>query len=150
MRLFRGQRNFYIAGFALFCLFIIKRVASLISDQGQLKIQLQTLKSQAERNAQFSVEQEKQTSENLLSGTKCICNEKQNISDCGDNQGMHVKEIIAELESQLEKLKKEAASKDRVAKDLAETKEAQIKELEVANLKLQSMCSMKEESHKDK
>lgn len=47
MRLFRGQRNFYIAGFALFCLFVIKRLANLISAQAFLMVENDVIKQQA-------------------------------------------------------------------------------------------------------
>lgn len=47
MRLFRAQRNLYISGFSVFCLFIIRQVAALISKQAFLQIQAQILKKQA-------------------------------------------------------------------------------------------------------
>ena len=39
MRLFRAQRNFYIAGFALFLCLVIKRLVSLISANAGLQVQ---------------------------------------------------------------------------------------------------------------
>lgn len=48
MRLFRAQRNLYIIGFALFNLFVIKRVSNLISNQAFLKIEADTLRKQAQ------------------------------------------------------------------------------------------------------
>lgn len=150
MRLFRGQRNFYIAGFSLFCLFVIKRVASLISEQGQLKIQLEVLKTLAERNTEFAIKQDKTASENPSSGSKCNCKEKQNITDCGDNQGLPTKKLIANFESKIDKFKEEVASNDLIGKDLAETKEVQMKALENANLKLKALSNKEKESSKDK
>ena len=38
MRLFRAQRNFYIAGFALFLCLVIKRLVSLISANAGLQV----------------------------------------------------------------------------------------------------------------
>ena len=48
MRLFRAQRNFYISGFSLFGLFIIKRLTSLISQQAMLKANAEASRRQAE------------------------------------------------------------------------------------------------------
>lgn len=47
MRLFRGQRNFFISGFALFSLFIIKRLATLISSQAFLQLENEVIANQA-------------------------------------------------------------------------------------------------------
>lgn len=148
MHLFRSHRNFYISGFALFCLFIIKRVASLISEQGHLKISLDTLNAQIKNNVEFQKSQEKQTTDDSKDGSKCKDDEKPKISNSGDIQevGAQVKERIAELESEIEKLKAEAVK----GKSLIESKDAQIEVLKVASLKLKSMERKIEESDKDK
>merc|ERR1719500_987599 len=51
MRLFRAQRNFYIAGFALFLFLVIKKVVSLISANAGLqaaKKDVKSMKAQSE------------------------------------------------------------------------------------------------------
>ncbi|PAV61130.1 hypothetical protein WR25_02520 [Diploscapter pachys] len=48
MRLFRAQRNFYIAGFALLLLLVIKRIMSLISRSAQLEAASEAALKQAE------------------------------------------------------------------------------------------------------
>lgn len=47
MRLFRAQRNFYISGFAIFLVLIIKRLVTLISQQAQLIAQSEASMKQA-------------------------------------------------------------------------------------------------------
>ncbi|XP_074597390.1 B-cell receptor-associated protein 31 [Brevipalpus obovatus] len=47
MKLFRAQRNFYIAGFALFLCLVIRRIASLLSTAAQLKCELEAALKQA-------------------------------------------------------------------------------------------------------
>lgn len=48
MRLFRAQRNFYIAGFAIFLILVIRRLVLLISLQATLLAQSQASMRQAE------------------------------------------------------------------------------------------------------
>eukprot|EP00091_Calanus_sinicus_P003123 TRINITY_DN13280_c0_g1_i1.p1 TRINITY_DN13280_c0_g1~~TRINITY_DN13280_c0_g1_i1.p1 ORF type:complete len:204 (-),score=73.78 TRINITY_DN13280_c0_g1_i1:48-659(-) len=48
MRLFRAQRNFYIAGFALFLFLVIKRLVSLISANAGLQAAKEAAMKQAE------------------------------------------------------------------------------------------------------
>lgn len=47
MKLFRAQRNFYIAGFALFLFLVIRRLVTLITDLSQLGIQAEAALKQA-------------------------------------------------------------------------------------------------------
>lgn len=48
MRLFRAQRNFYIAGFALFLCLVIKRMVSLISANATLQAETEAAMKQAQ------------------------------------------------------------------------------------------------------
>jgi len=48
MKLFRSQRNFYIAGFALFLSLVLRRLATLISAHGALQVDFEATKRQAE------------------------------------------------------------------------------------------------------
>ena len=41
MRLFRGQRNFYISGFGLFSVFIIKRLIALRLEQAKFEEEIE-------------------------------------------------------------------------------------------------------------
>lgn len=47
VRLFRAQRNFYISGFAIFLVLVIRRLILLISDQASLVAQSQASMGQA-------------------------------------------------------------------------------------------------------
>lgn len=47
MKLFRAQRNFYIAGFALFLFLVIRRLVTLITALAQLDIQAEAAMKQA-------------------------------------------------------------------------------------------------------
>lgn len=48
MRLFRAQRNFYISGFALFLILVIRRLITLISQQATLLAQSEAAMKQAQ------------------------------------------------------------------------------------------------------
>jgi B-cell receptor-associated protein 31 len=48
MKLFRSQRNFYIAGFALFLCLVLRRLVTLISNQAQLQAGFEAAQRQAE------------------------------------------------------------------------------------------------------
>lgn len=48
MKLFRAQRNFYIAGFTLFLFFILRRLVTTISNTASLEANCATMKKQAE------------------------------------------------------------------------------------------------------
>lgn len=48
VRLFRAQRNFYISGFAIFLVLVIRRLIVLISDQASLLAQSQASIGQAQ------------------------------------------------------------------------------------------------------
>lgn len=48
MKLFRAQRNFYISGFALFLLLVIRRIVTLISAQATLKANNEAAMKQAQ------------------------------------------------------------------------------------------------------
>lgn len=48
MRLFRAQRNFYISGFSIFLVLVIRRLVTLISAQAQLLAQSEASMRQAQ------------------------------------------------------------------------------------------------------
>jgi len=93
MRLFRAQRNFYIAGFALFLCLVIKRLVGLISANAGLQAEKDAAMKQAEsasRAAEMFMKD---------GGT-------------GDSAGSG---DVAEIKAELEKAKKEA---DAAKKDM--------------------------------
>jgi len=48
MKLFRAQRNFYIAGFSLFLFFVLRRLVTSISNTASLEANVESLRKQAE------------------------------------------------------------------------------------------------------
>ncbi|XP_050414275.1 B-cell receptor-associated protein 31 [Patella vulgata] len=87
MRLFRAQRNFYIAGFALFLWFIIRRLVTLIANQALLQAQCEASQKQASSASQAA----------------------QRLLDDKENKVNKTKEDTADIEQQkeLNKLKEE-------------------------------------------
>lgn len=73
MKLFRAQRNLYIAGFALFLCLVIRRLVSLISAQAVLEAQcaasLKQAKSASETAEQFMKTAEKGAHKNAVDET---------------------------------------------------------------------------------
>lgn len=101
MRLFRGQRNFYISGFSLFCLFIIKRLATLISQQAQYQADAEASRRQAENMSKHV--------ENLTTEAVSAASSKKGSSKKepdNENLLLDMKAKIAELLEQNEKLEK--------------------------------------------
>lgn len=118
MKLFRAQRNFYIAGFALFLSFVIRRLGSLIITQASLQAQSEAAMKQAlgARNAAQDLLKQKDQLE-------------KGAGEAADNEGNvkceNLKGQIVKLEEQLA-----LAIKDRDrAKQDAETMVTQSKNL---------------------
>lgn len=93
MRLFRAQRNFYIAGFALFLCLVIKRLVGLISANAGLQAEKDAAMKQAESASRAAEMFMKDGGTGDSAGT-------------GD---------VAEMKAELEKAKKEA---DAAKKDM--------------------------------
>lgn len=133
MRLFRGQRNFYIAGFALFCLFIIKRLASLISAQAFLMVENDAIKQQARQISNHA-------SRNVDTN-----------SDAGDEGDINEK--ISVLKSQLEqsiKEKKELTIRNEELKKRVVDTNEEYDRLTKEYQKLQNQKQALPESNKDR
>lgn len=110
MKMFRAQRNFYIAGFALFLWLVIRRLVTLISAQAVLL----AVNEASMKQAQSATE----AAQNLLKlqagdATKSD-NTKQNE---GNSKTETLERDIKELKTELEKAQKEVAhlTKDRDA-----------------------------------
>ncbi|XP_067683170.1 B-cell receptor-associated protein 31-like [Haliotis asinina] len=112
MKLFRAQRNFYIAGFALFLFFIIRRLVVLISTAARLSAESEASRKQAE-GASEAARRLMEDKENKVNKTK-------EEEGAGDDVGAA----------------KEAAKKrDEVEQELRKTKD----DLHKAQLNLESM-----------
>lgn len=102
MRLFRGQRNFYISGFALFSLFIIKRLVTLLSQQAMLQADAEASRKQAE-----NISKHVETLTSAASSSSKKASPKKEASPENENLLLDMKEKIAELGQQNEKLEKQ-------------------------------------------
>ncbi|KAG7212867.1 hypothetical protein KM043_002220 [Ampulex compressa] len=118
MRLFRAQRNFYISGFALFLSLVIRRLVKLISEQASLLAQSEA----AMRQAQSATT----TARSLLS-QRTIGESAQNDSNEAHDKAVselknQIKQLQVrngELETELEKEKKDKAAVKSQAESLA-------------------------------
>lgn len=92
MKLFRAQRNFYIAGFALFLLLVIRKLVTLITALAQLGIE-----------AEASMKQAKSASE----AAKAVLKDSKTAGDkSGDSKEVaELKKLLKEKESELTKAK---------------------------------------------
>merc|ERR1712243_236222 len=93
MRLFRAQRNFYIAGFALFLCLVIKRLVGLISANAGLQAEKEAAMKQAESASR--------TAEALLKDGA-----PQGAGDAGDVGVESLKAELAEAKNEAEKARK--------------------------------------------
>uniref|UniRef100_U5EUL3 Endoplasmic reticulum transmembrane protein n=1 Tax=Corethrella appendiculata TaxID=1370023 RepID=U5EUL3_9DIPT len=94
MRLFRAQRNFYIAGFAIFLSLVIRRLISLITTQAQLLAQSEASLKQAQ---------------SASTAARTILSQKDSSAkgSATDEQVTELKKRISELENELTKEKKD-------------------------------------------
>jgi len=94
MKLFRAQRNFYIAGFALFLCLVIRRLVILISIQATSAAQVEALTKQAQGAAKHASDLMKKT-------------DSQGGDTRKDNEG---NKRMEQQEEQLRKMREELAS----------------------------------------
>jgi len=95
LKLFRAQRNFYISGFALLLSLIIRRIASLISNQGSLLLQNEAALKQATSASNAA--------------TKLMDEAKARGSGSGSSD-MNSRKEVQELQTEVNVLKEELAS----------------------------------------
>lgn len=122
MKLFRAQRNLYIAGFALFLWFIIRRLVTLISQQAQLHAQSEASKKQAQ---------------SASDAAKKLMEEKENLSN-----------LARADDTDLDAVKREkdiAQELDEVKQELSKTK----KELEKKQVDLDTLRKQSEGTNKE-
>ncbi|XP_037024362.1 B-cell receptor-associated protein 31 isoform X2 [Bradysia coprophila] len=101
MRLFRAQRNFYITGFSIFLILVIRRLVMLISTQATLLAQSEASMRQAQSASTAA--------RTLLSQQK----DKENEAD-KDDETAEAQKLIGELKNKLREL---TAELDRERKD---------------------------------
>ena len=105
MKLFRAQRNFYIAGFALFLFLVIRRLVTLLTALAQLDIQ-----------AEASMKQAKSASD---AANKALRDEKSS-GDKPNSEVTKLKKQLDEIEKELAKSKSNEEAIKKQAKNLTD------------------------------
>lgn len=104
MKLFRAQRNFYIAGFALFLFLVIRRLVTLITELSQLGIQAEAAMKQAKSASDAA--------KNLM-GSDDSSGDK---ASTGNNKELaKLKALLEEKEKELSKAKSNAEAMKKQA-----------------------------------
>jgi len=101
MRLFRAQRNFYITGFSIFLILVIRRLVMLISTQATLLAQSEASMRQAQSASTAA--------RTLLSQQEAKEKEDENSDDKAEAQKLigELKNKLRELNSELERERKD-------------------------------------------
>lgn len=134
MRLFRAQRNLYIAGFALFLWFVIRRLVTLISTQAQLTAEGEASKKQAQSATDMAKKllEEKDNAANLGREDTDIdaAKREKDIAKELDNTKQELSKVRKELEGKtldLDTLKKQSEGTnkeyDRLLKEFAQVQD---------------------------
>ncbi|KAM6032570.1 B-cell receptor-associated protein 31 [Chlamydotis macqueenii] len=111
MKLFRAQRNLYLAGFALLLSFLLRRLVTLISQQAVLGASSQAFRKQAEGASQAA--------RRYMEENDALRKQLQEAG--GDGRGASPsREENATLKAKVEKLKEELAASKRSTSEKAE------------------------------
>jgi len=97
MKLFRAQRNFYISGFALLLSLIIRRISTLLSQQGALEAQSEAALKQAS---------------SASDAARRLMKEQDAKKNAGETS-MHSKDEVQALQTEINTLKEEMAAVKR-------------------------------------
>lgn len=109
MKLFRAQRNFYIAGFALFLFLVIRRLVTLMTALAQLDIQVEVSLKQAKSASAVA--------ENLMKEDKSSGDKK---SGSENKEVEKLKQLLKDRETELSKAKNNEEALKKQAKNLTE------------------------------
>lgn len=134
MKLFRAQRNFHIAGIALFLFLVVRRLVTLISSLAQIDIQAEVAMKQAKSASDAAKNMLKDDKSGDKSPTK------------GDS------DQVATLKSQLKKKEEELLKAKSSEEALTKQAENLTKEYDRLQAELKSMtkkCAAAGESKKD-
>lgn len=109
MKLFRAQRNFYIAGFALFLFLVIRRLVTLM-----------TALAQSDINAEVAMKQAKSASDAAKSMLKDSGDKSGTGEKMTDKEASKLKEKLDAMEKELSKAKTNEEVIKKQAKNLTE------------------------------
>lgn len=129
MRLFRAQRNFYIAGFALFLCLVIKRLVGLISANAGLQAEKEAAMKQAESASRAA--------ETLMASG--------GSTDANPADIKELKEALAKAEKEAEVAKKDVASMKTQSESLAKEYDRLMEEKDRLERKVNIMGEDKKE-----
>lgn len=107
MKLFRAQRNFYIAGFALFLFLVIRRLVTLITELSNLGIQAEAAMKQAKSASDAA---KNLMSDDGKSGDKASKGDSKELAK--------LKGLLEEKEKELSKAKSNEEAVKKQAKNL--------------------------------
>lgn len=110
MKLFRAQRNFYIAGFSLFLFLVIRRLITLISALAQLDIQNEVIMKQAKGASDVA--------KNLMKGDRSSGDKS--VGDGDNKEVKKLRELLEEKEKELNKAKSNEEAVKKQAKNLTD------------------------------
>uniref|UniRef100_A0A8C2SW11 Endoplasmic reticulum transmembrane protein n=1 Tax=Coturnix japonica TaxID=93934 RepID=A0A8C2SW11_COTJA len=102
MRLFRAQRNLYLAGFALLLSFLLRRLVTLISQQAQLGASSQAFRKQAEGASQAA--------RRYMEDNEAL---RKQLQEAGEDTAPPSRAENESLKAKVEKLKEELAASKR-------------------------------------
>lgn len=106
MKLFRAQRNFYIAGFALFLFLVIRRLITLITALAQLDIQVEVTMKQAK---------------SASDAAKSLMGDSKPSDKSGDDKELtKLKEQLKEKDRELSRAKSDVEAMEKQSKNLTE------------------------------
>uniref|UniRef100_A0A0B7B8G7 Endoplasmic reticulum transmembrane protein n=1 Tax=Arion vulgaris TaxID=1028688 RepID=A0A0B7B8G7_9EUPU len=105
MKLFRAQRNMYIAGFALFLWFILRRLVILIASEATLMAQTEASLKQAHSASEAA--RQYMEEKNLLSDNKKNKDAEDRDEVDSKRQTAHLEKELAQTQTELEKTKEE-------------------------------------------
>jgi len=128
MRLFRAQRNFYIAGFALFLCLVIKRLVGLISANAGL---------QAEKDAAMKQAESASRAAETFMKSGNIDSEPADLTD--------MKEALAKAQKEAESAKKDRDSMKNQSESLAKEYDRLMEEKDKLERKVNIMGSEKKD-----
>lgn len=114
MKLFRSQRNFYIAGFALFLSLVLRRLITLISSHGALQAEFEAVSKQAKSasDAAMRFMENKENEQNKAKEEEEESKTKDELQKSRD-EIQALKEEISRRKADLEAMKHQAESTNR-------------------------------------
>lgn len=150
MKLFRAQRNLYIAGFSLLLSFLLRRLVTLISQQATLLASNEAFKKQAE-SASEAAKKYMEENDQLKKGA-AVNEEKLKLgsAEAGENESLKtdlkkLKDELASTKKKLEKAENEALAMQKQSEGLTVEYDRLLEEHAKLQASIQGSTDKKEE-----